>query len=731
MLILSAFVVAFAFPFTQGGSDANMSIATQVIIFAATAMGLNIVVGLAGLLDLGYIAFLGAGAFTAAILSQLGVLDGRLAPAVHRRGADQRLRSRRRSACSSDRRRCGSSGDYLAIVTLAFGEIFRISMNNLDGSDGPNLTNGSDGIPAIPDLVCSASTSANRTCCSASRWAGSRTTTSCCCCVLGLVILVFVRLNNSRIGRGWVAIREDEKAAEAMGVNIFGLKLLAFAGGAFLAGVAGSVKAHVDVSVTPDQYVFLESAFLLAAIVLGGMGTVLGVLVGATILKLMPEKLRFVNEYRLLIFGLLLVLMMRFRPEGLVPNQRRQLEFHEEDEELAERIEEEIEETGIDRGGGDTVTATNARARTSRRRRARRSWQAENVTMRFGGLTAVDEVNFTGQPRRDRRADRPQRSRQDDVLQLPDRAVPADQRRVVFDGAVLPPKPRKVVLGRHGPDVPEHPAVRQHDRAGERDGRPLLPDHHRPVHLDPPRPEVPPGRGGGPRQRSQELLDFVGLGQTTDHLARNLPYGDQRRLEIARALATDPKLILLDEPTAGMNPQETRQAEDLIFRIRDLGLAVVVIEHDMRFIFNLCDRVLCLVQGKALIEGTPTEVQSDPRVIEAYIGTGPEDAGDAGARAAASRRRVAMLEVKDLEVAYGQIRAVKGITFTVEEGQVVTLIGTNGAGKTTTLRTISGLLKPEAGEIWFQGKRIDATPAHEIRSSAWRTRRRAGGSSRG
>jgi branched-chain amino acid transport system ATP-binding protein len=127
------------------------------------------------------------------------------------------------------------------------------------------------------------------------------------------------------------------------------------------------------------------------------------------------------------------------------------------------------------------------------------------------------------------------------------------------------------------------------------------------------------------RVRAQELLDFVGLGRSTEHLARNMPYGDQRRLEIARALATDPKLILLDEPTAGMNPQETRQASDLIFKIRDSGLSVVVIEHDMRFIFNLCDRVLCLVQGSALIEGTPEEVQSDPRVIEAYIGTGEDD----------------------------------------------------------------------------------------------------------
>ena len=123
---------------------------------------------------------------------------------------------------------------------------------------------------------------------------------------------------------------------------------------------------------------------------------------------------------------------------------------------------------------------------------------------------------------------------------------------------------------------------------------------------------------------ANQLLNFVGLRGKGDNLARNLPYGDQRRLEIARALATDPQIILLDEPTAGMNPKETEETMHLIFKIRDSGMAVVVIEHDMRFIFNLCDRVLCLVRGSLLVEGTPGEVQSDHRVIEAYIG-GDED----------------------------------------------------------------------------------------------------------
>jgi branched-chain amino acid transport system permease protein len=342
-LILAAFAVAFCFPLTQGGSDANMSIASQVLIFAAAAMGLNIVVGLAGLLDLGYIAFLGSGAYVGASLSSSGFATiGWKPPFFVVVIVAACFTATLGLIIGAPTLRV--SGDYLAIVTLAFGEIFRLTMFNLDGNNGPDLTHGPNGIPAIPDLTFGSFNFGDTHVFLGVPIARFSNYYLLLLFLLAFIILVFHRLNTSRIGRGWVAIREDEKAAEAMGVNVFGLKLLAFATGAFLAGMAGAIKAHQDVSVTPDQYIFLESAFLLAAIVLGGMGTIVGVLVGAVILKLLPEKLRFFADYRLLLFGLLLVLMMRFRPEGLVASRRRQLEFHEEDEELAVRVEGDIAE---------------------------------------------------------------------------------------------------------------------------------------------------------------------------------------------------------------------------------------------------------------------------------------------------------------------------------------------------------------------------------------------------
>ncbi|QNE22302.1 ABC transporter ATP-binding protein [Kribbella qitaiheensis] len=253
--------------------------------------------------------------------------------------------------------------------------------------------------------------------------------------------------------------------------------------------------------------------------------------------------------------------------------------------------------------------------------------EASGVTMRFGGLLAVNDVNLTVREGEIVGLIGPNGAGKTTFFNCLTGLYKPTSGQVQFAGKPLAPKPRAVVragMARTFQNIRlfanmtalENVMVGRYCRTSSGALTSVLrgPKFRR--------------EETATRARAQELLEFVGLGKSGEYLARNMPYGDQRRLEIARALATDPKLILLDEPTAGMNPQETRQASDLIFKIRDSGLSVVVIEHDMRFIFNLCDRVLCLVRGEALIEGTPGEVQSDPRVIEAYIGTGEDDDED-------------------------------------------------------------------------------------------------------
>ena len=307
-LLAGVAVLSVVFPWlvSTGQNFYHVNIMVSALIFVVLGLGLNITVGLAGLLDLGYIAFFAVGAYTYALLNSnfglgfwiclpLGGLMGMLFGTVL---GFPILRLR---------------GDYLAIVTLGFGSITKIVLENWDTVFG-----GAAGIANIPrpelfGLVLD----------------GREKSVYSYYLVLALVVLtIFVtnRLKNSRIGRAWMALREDEIACVAMGVDMARTKLSAYALGAFWAGLVGVIFAAHNSFINPDSFTFMDSAMILAMVVLGGMGSILGVIIAALALKLLPEYLRAFAEYRMLVFGGVMVLMMLFRPQGLISNMRRKYE---------------------------------------------------------------------------------------------------------------------------------------------------------------------------------------------------------------------------------------------------------------------------------------------------------------------------------------------------------------------------------------------------------------------
>ncbi len=295
---------------------------------------------------------------------------------------------------------------------------------------------------------------------------------------------------------------------------------------------------------------------------------------------------------------------------------------------------------------------------------------ATGVTMRFGGLTAVQAVDLDVHPGEIVGLIGPNGAGKTTFFNCLTGLYVPTEGSVAYRGTVLPPKPHLVTqagIARTFQNIRlfanmtvlENVLVGRHTRTKEGLWSALL-------------------RGPGfkraeaaSKARAMELLEFTGLADKADHLSRNLPYGEQRKLEIARALASDPGLLLLDEPTAGMNPQETRATEELVFAIRDLGTAVLVIEHDMRFIFNLCDRVAVLVQGQKLVEGTSEVVQSDERVIAAYLGT-PFEGAPGAEEAAEVEAAEAGATTGATDGATGgaaQDEAQRGTTARTEDGQ--------------------------------------------------------------
>ncbi len=324
-----------------------MRIANYAVLYVLLALGLNIVVGFAGLLDLGYIAFYAVGAYVYAILASphfnihlpfwiilpigaaiaalFGILLG--APTLKLRG------------------------DYLAIVTLGFGEIIRIFLNNL--SQPVNLTNGPQGIARIDPLSIGPFDLSSRSSLLSLEFSGP-TKYYYLLIVLAIAVIVMnIRLQNSRIGRAWEAIREDEVAARSMGIDTTHLKLLAFAMGASFGGLAGGLFSAIQGFISPESFVLVESIMVVAMVVLGGMGNIWGVILGAVLLSFVPELLRWTVDpiqhalfgrslvepevIRMLVFGLALVLIMLFRPAGLLPSAVRKRELTGREAAFAER----------------------------------------------------------------------------------------------------------------------------------------------------------------------------------------------------------------------------------------------------------------------------------------------------------------------------------------------------------------------------------------------------------
>lgn len=324
--LLWCFIIAGALIFPFLGSRSQIDLATLVLIYVMLGLGLNIVVGLAGLLDLGYVGFYAVGAYTYAMLAQyfgIGFWTGLVAAGVMAAFFGfilgfpvLRLR-----------------GDYLAIVTLGFGEIIRILLNNLT-----DITGGPRGIGSIPkptlfDLEFSRRASEGSQ--TFHEFFGIAFNSNHRVMFLYLLALVLVlitvfvinRLIRMPIGRAWEAMREDEIACRALGMNPTNIKLSAFTIGATFAGFAGSFFAARQGFISPESFTFIESAIILAIVVLGGMGSQIGVILAAIVMTVLPEMAREFNEYRMLLFGLMMVLMMIWRPQGLLPMKRTHVEL--------------------------------------------------------------------------------------------------------------------------------------------------------------------------------------------------------------------------------------------------------------------------------------------------------------------------------------------------------------------------------------------------------------------
>jgi ABC-type branched-subunit amino acid transport system ATPase component/ABC-type branched-subunit amino acid transport system permease subunit len=600
---------------TEPGNDWQLA-CFDMARFALVALGLNVVVGQAGLLDLGYVGFFAVGSYVAALwtspdsayihIPYLWTLPTAMVTTVFF-GVILGIPTLR------------LRGDYLAIVTLGFGEIIRLLATLIPALKGQV---GFQNVGAPPGTDAAGREIFNNS--AGTPWFWFTVT------IIIAVLMLLTNLERSRVGRAWIAIREDEDAAEIMGVPTFRFKIWAFGIGAALGGLSGAVFAGQVGFVNNQKFDVQTSILFLAAVVLGGSGNKYGAVVGGALVSYIPLRFTAIADYKYLIFGAALVVMMIFRPQGLLGSRSQLLANARTIGETARRlvgaapvldvVEAAPAPASVDDAVTEEVAEIVAPDRPLETAVGENLAEIKDLSVTFGGLTALDHVSFS--------------IRRGEILGLigPNGAG----KTTCFNAmtGVYAPSSGGVTLD--GTSVigrPQHSITRlgvartfQNIRLfGE-----MTALENVVVGLDARHKTSTWGalfRSGRHRREEREsierglaLLGFVGIADRAEVLARNLPYGYQRRLEIARALATEPKLLCLDEPAAGFNPAEKDELMALIRTIRDDGYTILLIEHDMRLVMSVTDRIVVLEFGKKIAEGSPADIRTNPAVIAAYLG---------------------------------------------------------------------------------------------------------------